>query len=77
MKNLQDRLDKQGAPEFDREALWERIDRPKRRRSVFLWWFSGLAVAILLVIGYRNHAFLPELSGFQITETKEEAEMYI
>lgn len=43
MKDLQNKLDQQEPPDFDRLALWHKIQRPKRRRMLFIWWGLGAA----------------------------------
>jgi len=48
MSDLQNRLDRQKPPDFDRAALWERIERPghKRRRFILLFWLGGLLLSM-------------------------------
>ena len=48
MSDLQNKLDRHGPPDFDRAALWNKIERPRRRRRVFfIWWVSGAAALAL------------------------------
>jgi hypothetical protein len=47
MSDLQHKLDGQPQPQFDKEALWGKIERPTRRRRRWLWFFLP---ALLLVI---------------------------
>ena len=43
MSDLQNKLDRHQPPDFDRAALWNKIERPRRRRRVFfIWWVSEL-----------------------------------
>lgn len=72
MNNLQNRLDQQGGPDFDREALWERIERPRKRRGVLWWWLGAGSLILLLWIGLGNENTAPALSGFYIADAEQE-----
>jgi hypothetical protein len=72
MKDLQNRLDQQGAPDFDREALWQRIERPRKRRG-FLWWWLGAGSLILISwFSLGKGGIPPALSGFYIGVAEQE-----
>ncbi|MCB0580150.1 MAG: hypothetical protein KDD10_12685 [Phaeodactylibacter sp.] len=56
MNNLQNKLDKHGPPEFGRAALWNKIERPKRRRRMlFFWWALGATALVLGAFLWNNH----------------------
>lgn len=56
MNDLQNKLDQHGPPEFGRAALWNKIERPKRRRrALFFWWALGAAGLVLGACLWNNH----------------------
>lgn len=69
MENLQDRLDQQGAPDFDREALWQRIERPQPRRRAGWWWLGAVGLALLLLLWKWPFEPAPTLSSFYVGNT--------
>lgn len=63
MSDLQNRLDRQKPPDFDRAALWERIERPgrKRRRFILLFWLGGLLLSMAGGAAWISYAGAPEI----------------
>lgn len=72
MNNLQNRLDQQGTPDFDREGLWQRIERPRKRRRMLWWWLGAGSLLLLLWLGLGKDSTPPALSGFYIGNPEQE-----
>ena len=66
MEDLQNRFDQQGAPDFDREALWQRIEQPRKRWRMHWWWLGAGCMVLLLWVGLSRETTAPALSGFYI-----------
>jgi hypothetical protein len=71
MNNLQNRLDQQGTPDFDREGLWQRIEQPRNRRGMLWWWLGAGSLMSLLWISLGQDSTPPVLSGFYIGVTEQ------
>jgi hypothetical protein len=76
MKDLQNKLDQHSTPDFDREALWQKIERPKRRRKFFfIWWFVGIGIIALGVWSWNQHRLTQqELDRFPILQKEKTGE---
>ncbi len=57
MKDLQEKMDRHGPPDFDRMALWNKIERPEKRQKPFLlWWSLGVAALVIGLILTYNYS---------------------
>jgi hypothetical protein len=51
MSDLQNRLDKHGIGGLDKEALWQRIERPKKSYRLAAWWWLGGVFLCFCLVG--------------------------
>ena len=65
MSDLQRRLDEQRPPQYDREALWDKIERPTRKRRRWFWFF---VLGILLLASLTGVYYF---EGFDLKITPE------